>query len=243
MLRAVSPPEPTDAPRSDPVAAHDRERAVPSIDPVAAGVAAWPGLCAAFALAALVGWWAPRTALDWQPGLALTEPWRWWTPVAVHLSALHLAANLLGCAVIAWLGWAAALPWRVVLAWLAAWPLTHLALGPLAPDLAHYAGLSGVLHAGVAAAGLHLVLDSARGSLPASAARSRRRIGALILAVLAIKLVVEQPWGAPARAVAGWDIAIAPIAHTTGAIAGVLLAALAEAWARRTRSRRPAAVG
>jgi len=53
---------------------------------------------------------APAAALDWQVGRIATEPWRVLTAALVHLSLLHLAANLSGCAVLALLGWRAALP-------------------------------------------------------------------------------------------------------------------------------------
>jgi hypothetical protein len=87
--------------------------------------------------------------LDWRPGLWPTQPWPLWTAALVHWSDAHLVVNLLACsALIAW-GNAAALGNRQTLAWLAAWPVTHVLLAGLAP-LERYGGLSGVLHAGVA---------------------------------------------------------------------------------------------
>jgi rhomboid family GlyGly-CTERM serine protease len=163
---------------------------------------AWPALAAGLALLALLAWHLPRTGLDWQPSLAWQEPWRAWSAAAVHLSPQHLLANLAGCAVLAWVGRRAALPPRAALAWLLAWPLTQLGLLVLAPTLVHYGGLSGVLHAGAAVLGLSLL----RG--------------------LALKLALEQPLGAPLRQVPGWDIAIAPAAHLSGALAGAICALL-----------------
>jgi membrane associated rhomboid family serine protease len=205
------------------------------------GAQAWIALCAVLMGGALVGWFAPSAALDWQPARWVFEPWRWWTAAFVHLSPLHLGANALGVLVVAWLGWSAGLPVRVAVAWGGAWPLTHLALAAVAPDLAHYGGLSGVLHAGVAAAGVHLVVARAPAGLEVSAARTRRRIGAAILAVLAVKLVSEAPWGPAARAVDGWDILVAPIAHTTGAVSAAVVAGLLEWRARRGVTERPVA--
>jgi rhomboid family GlyGly-CTERM serine protease len=153
---------------------------------------------------------------DWQPALALVEPWRVWTAAFVHWSPRHLVANLLGLALVATLGVAAACGTRATLAWCLAWPLTHLGLA-LQPELQHYGGLSGVLHAGVAVAALQLLTD---------AGASRRRIGGLLLAGLAIKLGIEAPWGPALRQLPGWDIAIAPLAHATGSIAGLACAAL-----------------
>lgn len=179
---------------------------------------AWPALAAALALLALLAWHLPRTGLDWQPGLAWQEPWRAWSAAAVHLSPQHLLANLAGCAVLAWVGRRAALPPRAALAWLLAWPLTQLGLLVLAPTLVHYGGLSGVLHAGAAVLGLSLL----EGARPAR----ERHIGLALLLGLALKLALEQPLGAPLRQVPGWDIAIAPAAHLSGALAGAICALL-----------------
>ena len=157
-------------------------------------------------------------AIDWQPALAWREPWRAWSAAWLHFSGLHLAANLAGAALVAALGWVGRLPRRSVLAWFVAWPLTQLGL--LArPDLVHYGGLSGVLHAGVAVAALHLIV-AARGP--------RRVIGLALLAMLVAKVLSETPWGDALRNPAGWDIAVAPFAHLSGLIAGLLASAVAE---------------
>lgn len=183
----------------------------------------WAGLAAGLAIGAAAAWVLPHLAIDWQPSLVLSQPWRLWTAAFVHYSPLHLGANLAGAALVGALGHAARVPRCVVLAWLAAWPLTHLGL-LLQPQLLHYGGLSGVLHAGVAAAAVHL----------SWAGRTvQRRIGFAILAVLAIKLAGEAPWGDALRHHAGWDIAIAPLAHATGALAGAICAVACEAWRRR----------
>lgn len=127
---------------------------------------------------------------------------------------MHLVANLAGLAVVAALGRVAAVPARVGLAWLASWPLTHLALLAV-PALAHYGGLSGVLHGAVAAVATWLV---------ASERGSRRRIGAALGLGLALKIVLERPWGPAVQPLAGWDIAVAPAAHLSGAVSGALCA-------------------
>jgi rhomboid family GlyGly-CTERM serine protease len=184
-------------------------------------------LTAALAAAAAVLWLAPRVALDWQPSRALVQPWRAWSAAFVHWTPWHLAANLFGCAVVAAFGIAVRVPVRASVAWLVAWPLSHIALG-LQPQLSSYGGLSGVLHAGVAIATWHLVAHE-RGT--------RRRIGWAVMAGLAVKLLLERPWGAPTQTVPGWDFPVAPLAHVSGALAGLACAALADAV---TRSR-PAA--
>ncbi len=149
--------------------------------------------------------------LDWQPGLAAAQPWRWWSAGLVHLSVLHLGANLAGTALVAALGWVGRVPWRSTLAWALAWPLTHLAL-LLRPELTHYGGLSGVLHAGVAVAALTLCVEQAGRT---------RWIALAVLAGLLAKVVSETPWGPVLRHATDWDIAIAPLAHATGTAAGL----------------------
>lgn len=167
----------------------------------------------AFALGAgaLLGLLVPAGAWDWQPSRA-TDPWRWWTAAFVHLGGLHLAGNLLGLALVAALGWVGRLPQRAALAWALAWPLGHGVL-LLRPEVAHYAGLSGVLHAGVAVAATGIALEG--------------RARALALAIgagLAAKLLLEAPWGAPVTVSATLGIPVVPLAHAGGAVAGVLLA-------------------
>lgn len=190
------------------------------------------------AVGALAGRGASLASGGWVPGLAWDEPWRCWSAAFVHLSDGHLAANLLGCAVVGAFGQrgaqaagaGTARDWA--LAWLAAWPLTHALLGA-EPRLAGYAGLSGALHAGVAVAALGLVVQ----------ARGRARgVGAAVLAGLALKLALEEPWRAPVQALALWDVPVAVAAHASGAAAGLACAAVAllvrrHATMRATRPR------
>ena len=178
---------------------------------------AWLALAAALAAASVLAWWAPAWALHWQPALAAAEPWRAFSAAFVHWSPMHLGANLGAAAAVAAFGWAAKLPPRAALAWGVAWPLTHVGL-LLRPELAHYGGLSGLLHGGVAVVVLWLLVQE----------RGRRRaIGAMVGLGLAAKLWLEQPWGPVLRPAAGWDIALAPLAHATGAAAGLLCGAVA----------------
>ncbi len=194
------------------------------IGPPAAGVRPWLALAGLLAAGSVLAWALPAAALDWQPSLALAEPWRAWTAAFVHWSALHLGANLLGTLVVAALGWAAPAPPRAAWAWAAAWPLTQWGL-LVRPELAHFGGLSGVLHAGVAVVVVDLV----------AAARGRRRaLGVAIGLGLLTKIVLEAPWGPTLRHGDGWDIAVAPLAHATGALAGLLCGGLALAWRRQS---------
>jgi len=180
--------------------------------------AAWVGVAALFAACALAGWPVPHELIDWQPSLAFTQPWRAFTPVGVHYSSAHLIGNLAGIALASVYGIAAMVPARLACAWVAAWPLTHLGL-LLRPDLLHYGGLSGVVHAGVAAI-VVWVLATGR-------TRAQRWVGALVAIGFIAKLLSESPWGATLRYPVGWDIAVAPLVHTTGAFAGALCALVA----------------
>lgn len=185
--------------------------------------AAWTALAALLGVASLVAWWVPAAPLDWQPARAFDQPWRAWTAALVHWSPLHLGANLAGVVVVGLLGRVARLPAALALAWCAAWPLTQFGL-LLRPELARFGGLSGVLHAGVAVAAVALLV----------ATRGRTRaIGAAIAAGLVLKILLEQPWGPPLREGGDWDIAVAPLAHATGALAGALCALPALWWAGR----------
>lgn len=182
---------------------------------------AWAGLCVLFALGAALAWFVPAQALDWQPD----KPWRAFSAPFVHLSPFHLTANLAGCAVLAWLGFASRLPRRCAEAWLLAWPLGTLAL-LVRPEITHFGGLSGVLHAGVAIVVVELLSRTGR----------ERKIGAAIAIGLVLKLVLEQPLGdSPLRTVDGWDIAVVPLSHLCGAIAGLACALALRSSARHER--------
>ncbi|MCU0928477.1 MAG: rhombosortase [Burkholderiaceae bacterium] len=187
---------------------------------VAAPGAAWIAVGGLLAAGSLAGSALSPSSLDWQPSLAWREPWRWWSAAFVHFGAWHLAANLLATAVVVAWGAVARVPAAAALAWLAAWPVTHLAL--LAqPQLQHYGGLSGVLHAGVAVVAMWLLVN---------ARVARRAIGGAVLAGLALKIVAEAPWQLALQPAPGWGVAVAPLAHAAGALAGLACGAVA-AWA------------
>lgn len=189
--------------------------------------------------------------MDWQPTRAAFEPWRWWTAAFVHYGAAHLAANLAGCAVLAALGAAARLRGRWTWAWAAAWPLGHLLLW-WAPDLLHYGGLSGVLHAAVAVVAIALLTesgnevadtrsrglppshpDTADGAADRRRGKTRRWVGAAIGSGLLLKLLLE-PGSAPGSSVGlPIDVPVATAAHRAGALAGAVCALAAAGLSRR----------
>lgn len=152
----------------------------------------------------------------------------------MHYSPLHLWANLAGAVLVGALGVVAHMPLRSTLAWCAAWPLTQLGL-LVQPELLHYGGLSGVLHAGVVIVAVHLLFV---GNV------AQRRIGVVMLVALVAKLSGEEPWSGPLRHPPGWDIAVAPLAHASGVLAGVVCSVLAEVWHRHRQPlmRRTSAV-
>lgn len=189
---------------------------------------AWLAVAVALVLGSALAWWLPAPWLDWQPGRGLAEPWRLVSAAFVHWSERHWLANAGAAIVVAALGAVARLPHRAAWAWLAAWPLTHALLW-VQPGLLHYGGLSGVLHAAVAVAGLFLAAGGPR--------RRERWIGAAILAGLALKIVLERPWAGPPARPGDWDIAVAPVAHAAGALAGLACAALARPWRDRQCAR------
>jgi rhomboid family GlyGly-CTERM serine protease len=180
---------------------------------------AWCALIVLLVLPSLALFATPglRAASIWRPELAAAEPWRAVSAAWVHLSTLHLGANLAGALLVGALGVAARLPLRASLAWAAAWPLTQLGLLAV-PTLARYGGLSGVLHAGVAVIAVELI------SRRQPADRTDRRLGWAIAAGLVLKLLSEAPWRGPLAYPAGWDIAVAPAAHVSGAVLGGLMA-------------------
>jgi hypothetical protein len=69
--------------------------------------------------------------------------------------------------------------------------------------------------------------------------RTQRLIAAALCAGLIAKLLSETPWRGAVQQHDGWDIAIAPIAHVSGVLAGTSLALAAHAL-RRLGPPRPA---
>jgi len=189
--------------------------------------AAWCAVALALLVGSLVSFALHAVGtLEWQPGLAVTQPWRWWSAAFVHYSTLHLVGNLCGLALTAAFGWVTHMPLRAALAWFAAWPLTHLAFLWAVPDLLHYGGLSGVVHAGVAIVITHVLIFGTRG---------QRAVVATVLVGLIAKIATETPWREAVQRHEGWDIGIAPMAHVTGVVAGTLCLLLAHAWWQRTQ--------
>lgn len=191
---------------------------------------AWCAMALVLLLGSLIAFTpAAKPVLEWQPERAIGEPWRAWSAAFVHYSRLHLIGNLTGLALTAAFGWVSRVPTGGAVAWGVAWPLTHLAFLWLAPDLRHYGGLSGVVHAGVAIVLTQLFITGTRG---------HRAVAAAVLAGLVAKIVSETPWRGAVQQLEGWDIAIAPIAHVSGVLAGTCAALVLHALQRRTPAPR-----
>jgi len=139
--------------------------------------------------------------------------WTWWTTAWLHGSEAHLWRNLIGSALILLLGLLSNVTRLDTLIWMAAWPLTHLGM-LLEPTLTSYVGLSGVLHAGVVVVALANLHHPAR---PA-----HRVVGIVLLAWLAGKLFMENPWAHQLVLSEASAINVAPWAHLSGALAGAL---------------------
>ena len=196
--------------------------------------------------------------LDWQPDRSWPEVWRPWTSAWVHWSGAHLLVNLAGAVVVGGVGWRARASHRTALAWFLAWPLTQAMLGlpfPAATQelhpvgtLAHYGGLSGVLHAGVVVLGLALAFprslasQASRGDdlvpLTPAEARRHRLVGLALVAGTLMKVMLEAPWDLSLRPSALLGIAVAPLAHACGVAAGAAAWAIV-AMAGRTADARP----
>ncbi|MBV8500499.1 MAG: rhombosortase [Paucibacter sp.] len=183
----------------------------------------WLITASAFAALALLAWPLDRDELLWHPD----QPWRAFSAPFAHLSLQHLIANLAGCAAVGLLGSVARLPARSSVAWLIAWPLTQWGL-LLRPDLVSYGGLSSVLHAGVAVIAMELLTRPGR----------ERKVALALFAGLLLKLWLEDPFGPATQARSGWDIAIAPFAHLSGAISGCVSAYVLRKLARPLVSAR-----
>jgi rhomboid family GlyGly-CTERM serine protease len=163
-----------------------------------------------------------REALPYDRAAILTggEYWRLVTAHFFHYDLTHLAWNLAGLALVAWLfarefdlrGWIAIL--------LAATVAVDLGFLVLEPQLEWYVGFSGVLH-GLMAAGLCAWLW-----------RKPDALTALVAVLFALKLAWEHSMGALPFTASTLTIAVIHEAHTYGAIGGVA-AALGLLWRRR----------
>jgi hypothetical protein len=68
---------------------------------------------------------------------------------------------------------------------------------------------------------------------------AHRTIGWMMLVGQSVKLLVEEPWGAALQPPTELDVAVAPLGHATGTLAGALCTLLALYWTRQRRAASP----
>jgi rhomboid family GlyGly-CTERM serine protease len=189
---------------------------------------AWFWVCALLGVGSLLALVAPNDMLDWGRSAALLQPWRLVSAAWPHLSMAHLLLNLGALVAVAALGGLLRAGSTQAIAWLVCWPLTHAALW-LQAEVTRYAGLSGVLHAGVA-----ICAVSACGEPD----RRARFVGWALLAGLALKVLIEAPWSRPLQHSATLGITVVPMAHAAGAVLGLLAGVVAIQLQRLERPQR-----
>jgi rhomboid family GlyGly-CTERM serine protease len=149
------------------------------------------------------------------------EAWRLVTAHLVHYDLTHLAWNLAGLALVAWL-FAAEFntrQWLLILA--ASTAAIDAGFLILLPELEWYVGFSGVLH-GAMTAGLLAWL-----------ARARDRLTWFVAAMFAAKLGWEHVAGPLPFTAATLNLPVIYQAHSYGALGGLAMGAALE-WRRRT---------
>ncbi len=179
-----------------------------------------PALCLAPVPLAQPSTTWPASAQLWvmHPSAGWHQPvWTWWTTAWLHGSDLHLQRNLLGAGMVLLLGSTPDARASQALAWLLAWPLTHL-LMLCQSGLSSYIGLSGALHAGLAVWCIHQITQTDTAGF--------KWAGWAVLTGVIFKVFMENPWQHQLIQPMGSDITVAPWAHLSGLVSGVLMAGL-----------------
>ncbi len=182
----------------------------------------WPLLLAVLVVACEAADLAPLLRWD-RAGVAGGESWRLVSGHLAHLGWAHLAMNLLGLGLV-WLLAGSAFTgreWALVLA--LAVSAIDAGFWWMSPALLWYVGLSGVLHAMLAAGAMATVVRD----------RERRLEALVLLALLSAKLAYEQLAGPMpgSSAAAGGPVVVD--AHFYGALGGVVAALVLAARPRR----------
>ena len=181
----------------------------------------WLAVCVVHAVASMLVWWqgdALAQWLTWRASDGWSRPWTWWTSAWVHRSTPHLVGNQLAIGALAAVAWVLRPDHRVVLAWLLAWPLVPLTQ-VWWPFVGYYVGLSGLIHAALAALVVGVWLNAPAHGL-------ERRWGWLLGVGLVAKLVFEQGWTRPVVWSDSLGLSVVQSAHLTGALAGALWSAV-----------------
>jgi len=188
---------------------------------------AWLLLCGVHGVGSMLLWWvgdAGLARLVWRAETWTAQPWTLWSSAWVHLNTPQLILNQFSLGALTAVAWVLRPPLSATLAWLLAWPLAQACL-PLWPHIGYAAGLSGVLHAGVAV--LALVLLARCIAVPKA-----RRWGALLASALLAKLLMEQAWANPVVWNSASDVSVVQALHLTAVAWGLLLGAVAVLYER-----------
>lgn len=159
----------------------------------------------------LVGWTA---TLRYERALLASEPWRLLSGHLVHLGWFHLILNLIALALIWTLFGQRIRSWAWGVVFIGCALAIALALYLFDRELAWYVGLSGVLHG--------MLVFGALATL-----HSEGRMAALLLLMVAAKLLWEQLSGGDAGTSALVGGAVIVNAHLYGALAGAAAMPLA----------------
>jgi rhomboid family GlyGly-CTERM serine protease len=194
------------------------------------GVRLVPAIACAFAAVALTwaaGLGAPLALAA--PGSGASGWWQLWTGHFVHLDPAHLLLDAGAAALIL-----SRLRRLHALLWMP--PLVGIAVLLTRPDLASYAGLSGVLH------GLAVLLAFELAAEPGSSKRARAAAASLGFVVI-LKAVAETVWDTRLFT-SGIDLSGVPVgeAHLAGALCGLAAGILGRAVAQRALEK-PAIAG
>lgn len=186
---------------------------------------AWLAVCTLLAGGAALAAWltgvappvpeVPAHPLAWDAAGWLRHPWTLWTAAWVHTSLGNLGGNLLAITGLAVAGAALGARRPAAIGLLVAWPLSTLAL-LIWPQVTHYSGLGGPIHAAAAVLGMHL---AARPAL--------KPFSPLLFAALALKLLAERAWTQPVAFDPSWGFNVVYAAHLTGTLAGAICGGLA----------------
>lgn len=207
--------------------------------------------CLGVSACVLVLWGLPDALADYRYDRAAILSGEWWRIVSghlVHLNTMHLALNLLGLLLICELLWRD-LPLKHAFGLLFFSVVGTSALfWWLHPELAWYAGLSGMLHglwAGCALSGWWS-MQIRGGGAPAGSAPIKARAVQMLpassryffiwaLALLALKLALESVYGPSSHTERMIEGPVISIAHLYGALTGIVYVSI---W-RCTRRLHP----
>ena len=188
---------------------------------------------ALYLMAATDGRW--HDALDYRRHrIAGGQVWRLVTAHLMHLNATHVALDVAGLLLVAWI-FSRELDWkRQALALLIGAAFVDFGLWGFHPEVERYVGLSGALHAPFAAGAMRWLL--AQPAVPADATlRLRRAWGAGLLIGLVAKLALESAGDAFWLHATHFDVVTA--AHRLGSVGGALYGVALRMTMPRSRPR------